>query len=274
MNLEKFGCGATGFCPDIPPSFVSLEEAQNSFQYYWNRSDFRKPDVSHRPIIERFRHPHFYLRVSRKWHLALQSFLQNNEHTLSEVDKVVAKMMQLNHYYLVLELEIAAQDRDGRIVWENDKPRIDPLAWDEHTPQFQNLNDVAREITQGLTEKSSDKCASRYALDMNIVGTLFCVANNCRDPNIRREAVRLTKVLPKQESLWDSAVTALVCERIVMLEERGLMAVRRADDIPLEARIVEVKLNFDMEGKAVSIDFRRHNESSPSGDTLYLAGLG
>lgn len=63
-----------------------------------------------------------------------------------------------------------------------------------------------------------------FAFDMQNVWPLFVVAKKCRDPVVRREAVRLLIEWPRREGIWDSVVAAAISKWVVSIEEEGMVA--------------------------------------------------
>ncbi len=82
-------------------------------------------------------------------------------------------------------------------------------------------------------------------------------AHKCRHPVIRRKAVSLLYSSPRQEGIWDSILTARVAERLIGIEEAGLGKVTRCEDIPDWARISDVEVSFNRQGRLGIVRYSR-----------------
>ncbi|KAL1895523.1 hypothetical protein Cpir12675_003212 [Ceratocystis pirilliformis] len=58
-----------------------------------------------------------------------------------------------------------------------------------------------------------------FSADLGIVPPLYVVATKCRNPVIRRRAIRLLQSSSRREGMWDSQLSARIGEYIAMLEE-------------------------------------------------------
>jgi hypothetical protein len=85
----------------------------------------------------------------------------------------------------------------------------------------------------------------------------------CRDPKIRREALRLLEMCNRREGLWDSAVCARVIGTIIRLEEsRALQelglsyeigTITRSEQISITATVGASGVQFDKEQSGMVI---------------------
>ncbi|KAK5111186.1 hypothetical protein LTR85_012235 [Meristemomyces frigidus] len=71
-----------------------------------------------------------------------------------------------------------------------------------------------------------------FSVEMGYIDPLWLTASRCRDPHIRREAVRLLRACQRQEGMWESMAAAAVAQRWIDVEEEGLPYVTQAADIP------------------------------------------
>ncbi|KAL1839196.1 hypothetical protein VTJ49DRAFT_1785 [Mycothermus thermophilus] len=62
-----------------------------------------------------------------------------------------------------------------------------------------------------------------FSADLGIVPPLYVVATKCRDPRLRRQAIRLLRSSARREGMWDSELTARIAMWIAEVEEEGLM---------------------------------------------------
>ncbi|KAJ9502558.1 hypothetical protein H2202_001679 [Exophiala xenobiotica] len=96
-----------------------------------------------------------------------------------------------------------------------------------------------------------------FAFSQGVVGPLYTVAAQCRDPILRREAIVLLLRYPRREGLWDSFSAGRMGWEIMNLEEglarkewqqreehgiRKTFELQTAADIPASCRVREVEL--------------------------------
>ena len=84
----------------------------------------------------------------------------------------------------------------------------------------------------------------------------MCV-DKCRHPVVRRKAISLLYAAPRQEGVWDSILTARVAERLIGIEEAGLGTVTTCEDVPDWARISDVSVEFDLQGRLGTVKYSR-----------------
>jgi hypothetical protein len=76
-----------------------------------------------------------------------------------------------------------------------------------------------------------------YEFDLGMIAPLFFIATRCRDPKLRRKAIRLMRYLHRQEHVWDTCSAAKIAEGIMLIEERGLTVIKSCEDITEHSRI-------------------------------------
>jgi hypothetical protein len=111
------------------------------------------------------------------------------------------------------------------------------VCYDAFLPTFSEMNDIA--------SKMLDQQQSIFTFDLQTLWPLDLVAQKCRDGKVRREAIRLMKVKPRREGIWDSMVAAGICEWVVRLEESGM----RDGFIPEESRVRNIGSRLDLESR-------------------------
>lgn len=84
---------------------------------------------------------------------------------------------------------------------------------------------------------SSSVTEPRFQLDLGVVPILWNIVDRVRTPHLRRSALRMLKNAPLQEGVWNAALSSLVAERTIELEEAGLERVEFKEDIPKEQRV-------------------------------------
>lgn len=135
------------------------------------------------------------------------------------------------------------------------------LGWDDFEADFSTLVSTAEKFVKNsalqdgtLSLPSNGKlatCKPTQSFSIGIITPLFLTATRCRDPDIRRSACEVLKACNRSESMWNSTLAAMVCERIIELEEAGLGNVSSSAQVPLEARILGMDIAFgpDRQGR-------------------------
>jgi hypothetical protein len=100
------------------------------------------------------------------------------------------------------------------------------MDYDEYLEEFREIVDLCAELESHCGPSKLNKGDGEsevYVFDMQSVMPLDFIARKCRDPILRRRAIRLLKARPRRELFWDSVTAARVCEWIVEIEEEGLV---------------------------------------------------
>ena len=254
-----------GFCPEIPAAFSSLAQARNSLDYHWNtRLEFLSDLESNTgsPVIEGQRPldalgtteaaRHVLFNVVERWLVAYQAFLQKHGRSLKSRELQAARTLEISHSLAMMFLNVST------IYMFNDM-----TTWDRFTEDFEHVVELATLILKSSNgDKFTKTRGPDFTLDMGIVAPLFVVASKCRHPIVRRKAVSLLYAAPRQEGIWDSVLTARVAERLIGIEEAGLGNVDRCEDVPDWARISEVEVNFDLQGRLSTVKYSRQRSKS------------
>ena len=117
------------------------------------------------------------------------------------------------------------------------------LRYDSHVAQYECMVATAEEIIELLAQKP-DRGA--FSFDLGITIPLFATVERCRDPHIRRRALKAMHAGPRQEGTWGPGA-ALAAEKWMMFEEAGLESVEKASDVPEWRRIrhMDASVNVD-----------------------------
>ena len=249
--------------PEVPLSFSSLEEAHDYFQYYANRYLHLWNDSERRARTQSLSEAQIYLDTFRQWRLSLQSFLQSYRDTMSPSAQQGARLLQMNSQMLILGINVFLQDHRPRPPTPEKAALqyqlLGPLADDKSTAELKQILVFARSIVQQSLTLDGQHSLRDFSLDTNIVATLFGIVRLCCDPVVRRGAVDLLHVSPRQEGLWDGVVVAQVCEKLIEIEEHGLGLVKSCEDVPDWARVKQLRLGFDGDGRPCKVIYRRSN---------------
>ena len=246
------GPNQPGFCPSIPPCFTSLEEAQNSLYFQRNRclraatkganlqaQGIPAVAIGKVDVIETSKQTCQFLKDTfAKWTSAFQAFLDKYSEALDSKSLQGAAVLKINQ--LITTLSIKLLSRSGYSI-----------SWDEDRRVCEEVIGLASTVIemQNAPSTSPSNKAPTFSLDVSTVAPLYTIVHRCRDPVVRRRAIALLHSAPRQEGLWNSIVTARVCEKIMLVEEAGLGEVKCSQDIPISNRVSEVDVQFDMQGR-------------------------
>lgn len=153
-------------------------------------------------------------------------------------------------------------------LWYSATSIISAVGFGGPETRYDTSIDEFTRIAQYSESVASELCATpemtAFSLDFGyIVPTFFC-AMRCRDPAVRRRALRVLELCPRREGLWESTGAAAVVQRWVQLEEEGLGDVTSAQQIPECRRIALLDAQVDYRASSATLRF---TGSSDSGST-------
>ena len=119
------------------------------------------------------------------------------------------------------------------------------------------LEDCAPPRARQLLPKPETGYFPTFSLSSSIVRTLHQICTQCRDPQIRRQALHLLHLCNRREGIWDSHIVAEIDTRLIELEEANALQqlqsrlgkkaptyIENAAQIPLIARVGVSGLEF------------------------------
>ena len=163
------------------------------------------------PIEERLPsstiHKDTIIRQLEAWSNSFEHMLQNS-HVSSDQDPAFLCLLRLQ--YLISWTLVSARGTDRE------------TNYDHLLPQFKQCLALASQVA-AAHERYSDSKNMTYTPEIGIIPILYVIGAKCRDPAVRREAVRILQRRPAREAIWDSLATARVLERIIEIEEEGLL---------------------------------------------------
>ena len=119
-----------------------------------------------------------------------------------------------------LALEVVGDEEKRAAAKRCPDPNFCPHHADSWTDMFGRHENPARHIKPS------------FSADLGIVPPLFVVATKCRDPVVRRQAIRVLKGSARREGMWDSELAARIGMWIASIEEQDGGA--GALDLPLK----------------------------------------
>ena len=133
-------------------------------------------------------------------------------------------------------------------------PQSDEMIYDSFRQDFEF---IVSQCTKLLDIDTKDGAMSRqlFGLHLGYIPPLFFAATRCRDPAIRRQAITVLHDSRRRERVWDSCAAARVAERVMTIEERGLV-VTGGQDVPRSSRIMLVNQTFDTKTYITHVQFK------------------
>lgn len=237
---------ASGLHPDIPTSFSSLEQARNAMDYLRNCVMRSLEHITQAEEI--FPPSHEPSDIDRRacavrlqqWSAAFEAFLRTHGHELTMLGQQGVRLLKIQRIMAGMNLDL--EDLD--VKWTE-------TAYDSYMLEFEAIISLASSIIQ------TSKQTFRFSLEPGLVPALYYVVSKCRHATIRRKALSLLSMAPRQEGVWDSLLVARVMERYIEIEEDGLGELTDASDIPDGNRLSGVDAKFDLEGRRAFVEYQR-----------------
>jgi hypothetical protein len=168
---------------------------------------------------EGFRDQDKHFKELRRWHDAFLPILLRARTPDGHKDFLAATCMYMHHLtvYIGVITQLAS----------------DELIYDTLTSMFVEIIACAKVVYE-CDQKSNFTSAFRAVVSLDFL------AKKCRDPKIRREAIRLLLAKPRREDLFDSILAAKVCLWVMNIEEEGMIG----DYVTDEMRVREIGVKF------------------------------
>ncbi|KAL4861355.1 hypothetical protein BDV12DRAFT_208115 [Aspergillus spectabilis] len=156
---------------------------------------------------------------------------------IPEMFRSIAEARDIYEYYhckFTRDLHEIISDEQQFISFQHFKlGKATQSSWDRFNPMFEEIVTLAASVvdsTHGIEclSLSPSQLAElpkgghvrpSFSLNMDIVSSMSDVAALCRDPVIRRQAVRVLRSASVQEGVFNSHVCAVLAERIIAIEE-------------------------------------------------------
>ena len=239
----------TGFSATIPPCFHSFEEANNSLQYQVAAYEHYASEIIRcsktgqtlpSPQVQ------YHLNQLVSWDHAFEAYIHGRPRDTQLFKQ--AQILRIHQSFSLLS--VLNTDEDG-IPSE--------MGFDNHLPLFRHVLSLAQQVVQNDGAELGRASTPSFSFSMNIVAPLYGIAHHCRDPIVRREAVKLLKDTRRQEGIWDGEKAGLLAEVLIEIEERGLDPVRDASDVPESVRINDINIEFNEDGKVSKVGYKQGN---------------
>ncbi|KAF2443091.1 hypothetical protein P171DRAFT_55851 [Karstenula rhodostoma CBS 690.94] len=196
--------------PDTPqPTFKSVLEAQSAMHELRNQAllFIRHMGENFRPVTPPPEHKlldqQALLFALDEWWIALEELESST--ILSKDDTTTAHALKAC-YYTTYILGASITDPNQS-------------ACDRHLPRFKALVHHCRHVVEHSPRLGVTSPAANFTFEITVIPCLNFAASRCRCPVTRREAVALLERNIPREGLWDAQQQALVCRRLIEIEE-------------------------------------------------------
>lgn len=248
----------------IPPIFSSLSEAQSTMEYYGqlyrmtvDASDTEILDMQSNEKTGSAAAKHSedirqafaerYINIVKQWTSAFDAFLESRAGSFTQAEMRTIHILRLHQLHNQVSVEVSTRHMSAE----------DQMFWDDYCPVYDQIIDLANAIlaADGPSSSSSSRNPA-FSLDLVTIGPIFELARRCRDPWIRRRAVDVMRRYHRREGMWDSEMALLIIERVIEIEEDGLV-VQSCQDIPHWRRIFNIRHKLDMEARTIQLLYER-----------------
>lgn len=117
---------------------------------------------------------------------------------------------------------------------------------------FEDVVRYGEQLAEALANPAQNRS---FSFDMGYMIPVYLTATRCRDPFLRRRAIKLLHTYPRQEGVWESTAAAAVAAKWMSVEEDGLGEIRSAADVPEHKRIRYIDTQVDVETKTANVKF-------------------
>lgn len=188
-----------------------------------------------------------YINIVKQWTSAFDAFLESRAGSFTDAEMRTVRILRMHQLHNQISVEVSTHHMSAE----------DQMFWDDYCPVYDQIIDLANAIlTADGPGSSSSSPNSSFSLDLITIGPIFELARRCRDPWIRRKAVNVMRTYHRREGMWDSEIALLVIERVIAIEEDGLV-VQSCKDIPHWRRIFNIQHMLDMEARTIQLQYER-----------------
>ncbi|TVY32646.1 hypothetical protein LOCC1_G008645 [Lachnellula occidentalis] len=246
--------------PSIPLVFGSLEEARDSLDgcmctlyYRMLASQFQGLDNNFQEISDESTFQHDPLE---EWASAYKRFIEDQIERLSPKERHAATFLEI-------------QQITGSIIAAT-MPVSQETVFDSFDQSFSQIIILATQLLCSGNPQYADPEPPLFpAFEMGIIPPLYFVASRCRNPSLRRQALHLLRLGPRQEGIWHRDVLGSIAERIMNMEEIGCQIAQNSADIPGGARLSILNTSIDSVQRAVTLHCCRQQSEEGIGYVIH-----
>lgn len=245
--------------PSIPLVFASLEEARASLDgcmcsiyHGMLASQFQGLDNNFQEIPK---DSISQLEPLEEWALAYKRFIEDQIGGLSPSERIAATLLEIQQITASI---IAAT-----------MPVSQETVFDAFDQSFSRVLTLATQLLCSNNENTDPEPPLFPAFEMGIIPHFYFAASRCRDPSLRRQALHLLRLGPRQEGIWHRDVLAGIAERIITMEEMGCQNAQTSADIPGSARLSMLNTTIDPARRTVTLHCCRQQSEEGIGYVMY-----
>lgn len=93
-------------------------------------------------------------------------------------------------------------------------------SYDDYDADFLEIVTLSESL-QNNSAWSSSPSQGSFSIELGYIYPLYFTALRCRDRGIRRRALCLLRAAPREEGIWNSAMTARIAHEVIAIEEEG-----------------------------------------------------
>ena len=220
--------------PSIPLSFKDLFWARDSFddvmQWMFHILGMKHHDVPKSSAIREIR------TLLDTWHLVFEAYTAS----LADHDRLqrrTASALEIHYRVLSIMLEIPSTKPESTY----------DACLNEFKEILKQCEDIIkyRDVAPTNDWAEYENRMSLFEFEFGMIPPLFVIACHCRDPAIRRKAIRLMRYLHRTEGAWDSCGAGKLAEGIMEIEERGLTVIESCESVTENSRIRATNADID-----------------------------
>jgi hypothetical protein len=199
---------------EAPARFSTVTEARDALDglflavYPFLHLTGREPNQSNGKIYQ-----HTVSTQLQAWYHLFQGFVADNQHRFTPKDSTGIILLEIHHICLAIMIDTA----------------LDTSLYFQSTPASSFLRIISFVETlliqpTNLTSLSGQTPLARlpyYSFDLGVIGPLFYTAVKCWNSAIRTKVISLLRhpEIPHREGMWSAAMTAIVAQRIIDVQE-------------------------------------------------------
>jgi hypothetical protein len=226
----------------------NLDMESNKMVDYTATNDSVDPDPRH-AFAEK------YINIMKRWTSAFDAFLDSRAGSFTDAEMRTVRILRMHQLHNQVSIEVSTRHMSAE----------DQMFWDDYCPVYDQIIDLSKAILtadDGPGGNSTSRNAS-FSLDLVTIGPIFELARRCRDPLIRRKAVEVMRTCHRREGMWDSELALLIIERVIAIEEDGIV-VQSCQDIPNWRRMFNIQHMLDMETRTIQLRYERQASATRS----------
>ena len=229
---------------EIPPAFSGLSRARDCLLFHWHKISFNIWDRNSDQFTEDLlAWQDSSIIILNRWSTAFDAFLCNRGDKMTANERKGAAVLTI-----IREL--------GSTSVMLTRTKVDDQTnWDIFSPMFEKIVCLAEDVVK--LDFQSNEGRPTFCIDLAIIGPIFELSCRCRDPFIRRRAIKLLRTCGRTEGVWNAFLTSKVAQRVLDIEEAGLSDVKSCGDIPDWARISNINAAFHPVARKATLTYSR-----------------